>query len=83
MLSERFSDRKQIGKDDDRAIVLLIDELDLLVTRNQSVYICHFLRAAAIDCMTAFAQPVAQTYILFLIFSLFDAAITVENVLYL
>ncbi|XVF19265.1 hypothetical protein REPUB_Repub11eG0095000 [Reevesia pubescens] len=37
LLNERFSDGKKIGKDDDRPCILLIDELDLLVTRNQSV----------------------------------------------
>ncbi|XVF69646.1 hypothetical protein PTKIN_Ptkin11bG0098400 [Pterospermum kingtungense] len=36
LLNERFSDRKKIGEDD-RPCILLIDELDLLVTRNQSV----------------------------------------------
>lgn len=36
-LNERFSDGKKIGKEDDRPCILLIDELDLLVTRNQSV----------------------------------------------
>ncbi|GMJ07096.1 UNFERTILIZED EMBRYO SAC 13, origin of replication complex 1B [Hibiscus trionum] len=37
LLNERFSDGKKIGKRDDRPCILLIDELDLLVTRNQSV----------------------------------------------
>ncbi|KAL3718635.1 hypothetical protein ACJRO7_003716 [Eucalyptus globulus] len=37
LLNERFSDGKYIGRDDDRPCVLLIDELDLLLTRNQSV----------------------------------------------
>jgi origin recognition complex subunit 1 len=37
LLNERFSDGKKIGKEDDRPCILLIDELDLLVTRNQSV----------------------------------------------
>ncbi|KAI4340545.1 hypothetical protein MLD38_025370 [Melastoma candidum] len=37
LLNERFSARKLLGKDDDKPIILLIDELDLLVTRNQSV----------------------------------------------
>ncbi|KAJ8751135.1 hypothetical protein K2173_016316 [Erythroxylum novogranatense] len=37
LLNERFSDGKKIGKQDDRPCILLIDELDLLVTRNQSV----------------------------------------------
>lgn len=37
LLNERFSDGKRIGKEDDRPCILLIDELDLLVTRNQSV----------------------------------------------
>ncbi|GAV59773.1 AAA domain-containing protein/PHD domain-containing protein/BAH domain-containing protein, partial [Cephalotus follicularis] len=37
LLNERFSDGKKIGKDDDKPCILLIDELDLLVTRNQSV----------------------------------------------
>ncbi|KDP22084.1 hypothetical protein JCGZ_25915 [Jatropha curcas] len=36
LLNERFSDGKK-GKGDDRPCILLIDELDLLVTRNQSV----------------------------------------------
>ncbi|KAH9741282.1 Origin of replication complex subunit 1B [Citrus sinensis] len=36
-LNERFLDGKKIGKEDDRPCILLIDELDLLVTRNQSV----------------------------------------------
>ncbi|CAN0902122.1 Origin of replication complex subunit 1A [Linum grandiflorum] len=37
LLNERFSDGKNIGKADDKPCILLIDELDLLVTRNQSV----------------------------------------------
>ncbi|XP_022753586.1 origin of replication complex subunit 1B-like [Durio zibethinus] len=37
LLNDRFSDGKKIGKEDDRPCILLIDELDLLVTRNQSV----------------------------------------------
>ncbi|KAF5725484.1 origin of replication complex subunit 1B-like [Tripterygium wilfordii] len=37
LLNERFSEGKKIGKEDDRPCILLIDELDLLVTRNQSV----------------------------------------------
>ncbi|GMY16291.1 origin of replication complex subunit 1B-like [Fagus crenata] len=37
LLNERFSDGEKIGKGDDRPCILLIDELDLLVTRNQSV----------------------------------------------
>jgi origin recognition complex subunit 1 len=37
LLNERFSDGKKAGKEDDRPCILLIDELDLLVTRNQSV----------------------------------------------
>lgn len=37
LLNERFSDGTKIGKKDDRPCILLIDELDLLVTRNQSV----------------------------------------------
>ncbi|KAJ6670816.1 ORIGIN RECOGNITION COMPLEX SUBUNIT 1 [Salix viminalis] len=37
LLNERFSEGKRNGKEDDRPCILLIDELDLLVTRNQSV----------------------------------------------
>ncbi|EEF48892.1 origin recognition complex subunit, putative [Ricinus communis] len=37
LLNERFSDGKKVRKGDDRPCILLIDELDLLVTRNQSV----------------------------------------------
>ncbi|KAF5192232.1 Origin recognition complex subunit [Thalictrum thalictroides] len=37
LLNERFSDDNKLGKEDNRPCVLLIDELDLLVTRNQSV----------------------------------------------
>ncbi|XP_050363029.1 origin of replication complex subunit 1A-like [Argentina anserina] len=37
LLNERFSDGKKFGKEDDKPCILLIDELDLLVTRNQSV----------------------------------------------
>lgn len=37
LLNERFSESKKFGKEDDRPCILLIDELDLLVTRNQSV----------------------------------------------
>ncbi|KAF4346337.1 hypothetical protein G4B88_013068 [Cannabis sativa] len=37
LLNERFSEGKRFGKEDDRPCILLIDELDLLVTRNQSV----------------------------------------------
>lgn len=37
LLNERFSGGSKGGKEDDRPCVLLIDELDLLVTRNQSV----------------------------------------------
>ncbi|XP_030453604.1 origin of replication complex subunit 1B-like [Syzygium oleosum] len=37
LLNERFSDGKNNGRDDDRPCILLIDELDLLLTRNQSV----------------------------------------------
>lgn len=36
-LNERFSEGKQIGKAENKPCILLIDELDLLVTRNQSV----------------------------------------------
>ncbi|CAH8387942.1 unnamed protein product [Eruca vesicaria subsp. sativa] len=36
-LNERFSEGKRIGKDEEKPCILLIDELDLLVTRNQSV----------------------------------------------
>ncbi|KAL1198948.1 Origin of replication complex subunit 1B [Cardamine amara subsp. amara] len=36
-LNERFSEGKKIGKEDEKPCILLIDELDLLVTRNQSV----------------------------------------------
>lgn len=39
-LNERFADENKRGKDT-RPCILLIDELDLLVTRNQSVsYAC-------------------------------------------
>ncbi|KAJ4844010.1 Origin of replication complex subunit 1B [Turnera subulata] len=37
LLNERFSAGSNLGKQDDRPCILLIDELDLLVTRNQSV----------------------------------------------
>ncbi|XVE60016.1 hypothetical protein DITRI_Ditri05aG0092900 [Diplodiscus trichospermus] len=37
LLHERFSDGKKIDKEADRPCILLIDELDLLVTRNQLV----------------------------------------------
>ncbi|CAA6667334.1 unnamed protein product [Spirodela intermedia] len=37
LLNERFCEGKTVGKEDRRPCVLLIDELDLLVTRNQSV----------------------------------------------
>ncbi|PKI42515.1 hypothetical protein CRG98_037104 [Punica granatum] len=37
LLNERFSDGKKNGKEDNRPCILLIDELDLLVTRNQLV----------------------------------------------
>lgn len=37
LLNERFLDGKKTGKEDGRPCILLIDELDLLVTRNQSV----------------------------------------------
>ncbi|KAK9273264.1 hypothetical protein L1049_018071 [Liquidambar formosana] len=37
LLNERFSDGNKIGKEDNKPCILLIDELDLLVTRNQSV----------------------------------------------
>lgn len=36
-LNERFSEGKRIGKEEEKPCILLIDELDLLVTRNQSV----------------------------------------------
>lgn len=36
-LNERFSNGAKFGKEDNRPCILLIDELDLLVTRNQSV----------------------------------------------
>ncbi|XP_057528082.1 origin of replication complex subunit 1A-like [Amaranthus tricolor] len=36
-LNERFSEGKQVGKFENKPCILLIDELDLLVTRNQSV----------------------------------------------
>ncbi|KAI4976551.1 hypothetical protein ZWY2020_050158 [Hordeum vulgare] len=36
-LTQHFSDGKKIGKQANQPIVLLIDELDLLLTRNQSV----------------------------------------------
>ncbi|XP_024983132.1 origin of replication complex subunit 1A-like [Cynara cardunculus var. scolymus] len=37
LLNDRFSNGTKSSKDDDRPCILLIDELDLLVTRNQSV----------------------------------------------
>ncbi|KAK6925639.1 Zinc finger, PHD-finger [Dillenia turbinata] len=37
LLNERFSDGNRTGKHDNQPCILLIDELDLLVTRNQSV----------------------------------------------
>ncbi|XP_043691133.1 origin of replication complex subunit 1B-like [Telopea speciosissima] len=37
LLNERFSDGHRTGKEDNQPCILLIDELDLLVTRNQSV----------------------------------------------
>ncbi|KAF2312039.1 hypothetical protein GH714_027838 [Hevea brasiliensis] len=37
LLNERFSNGKKVARGDDRPCILLIDELDLLVTRNQSV----------------------------------------------
>lgn len=37
MLNERFVEGKKIEEEADRPCILLIDELDLLVTRNQSV----------------------------------------------
>ncbi|XP_042515574.1 origin of replication complex subunit 1A-like [Macadamia integrifolia] len=37
LLNERFSDGNRTGKEDNQPCILLIDELDLLVTRNQSV----------------------------------------------
>lgn len=37
LLNDKFSNRIKSSKDDDRPCILLIDELDLLVTRNQSV----------------------------------------------
>ncbi|KAF9588867.1 hypothetical protein IFM89_016830 [Coptis chinensis] len=37
LLNERFSDDTRVGKEDNQPCVLLIDELDLFVTRNQSV----------------------------------------------
>ncbi|KAF8395856.1 hypothetical protein HHK36_019810 [Tetracentron sinense] len=37
LLNERFSDGNKVGKEDNQPCILLIDELDLLVTRNQSV----------------------------------------------
>ena len=42
LLNERFSEGKKFGKEDDRPCILLIDELDLLVTRNQSVILFSF-----------------------------------------
>ncbi|EFH46551.1 hypothetical protein ARALYDRAFT_493435, partial [Arabidopsis lyrata subsp. lyrata] len=36
-LNERFAEGKRIGKENEKPCILLIDELDLLVTRNQSV----------------------------------------------
>ncbi|KAL3529860.1 hypothetical protein ACH5RR_009182 [Cinchona calisaya] len=37
LLNERFSNGTKCGKEDNQPCILLIDELDLLVTRNQSV----------------------------------------------
>ncbi|XP_057973097.1 origin of replication complex subunit 1B-like [Malania oleifera] len=37
LLNARFSDVNSVGKEDNRPCILLIDELDLLVTKNQSV----------------------------------------------
>lgn len=37
LLNERFADESKIAKEEIRPCILLIDELDLLVTRNQSV----------------------------------------------
>ncbi|CAA7054406.1 unnamed protein product [Microthlaspi erraticum] len=36
-LNERFAEGKRIAKEEEKPCILLIDELDLLVTRNQSV----------------------------------------------
>lgn len=43
LLNERFSEGKKIGKEDDKPCILLIDELDLLLTRNQSVTIFSYI----------------------------------------
>eukprot|EP01018_Ginkgo_biloba_P017104 Gb_26632 [translate_table: standard] len=37
LLNQRFSESKHASKDDHQPCILLVDELDLLVTRNQSV----------------------------------------------
>lgn len=37
LLNERFVEGKKTGEKADQPCILLIDELDLLVTRNQSV----------------------------------------------
>ncbi|KAG0485497.1 hypothetical protein HPP92_009576 [Vanilla planifolia] len=37
LLNERFSKGSNVGKEDNRPCILLVDELDLLLTRNQSV----------------------------------------------
>ncbi|XP_010247189.1 PREDICTED: origin of replication complex subunit 1A-like [Nelumbo nucifera] len=37
LLNERFSEGNKVNKEDNQPCILLIDELDLLVTRNQSV----------------------------------------------
>lgn len=37
LLNERFSDGNGVGNEENQPCVLLIDELDLLLTRNQSV----------------------------------------------
>lgn len=41
-LNERFSDGTNVGKEENKPCVLLIDELDLLLTRNQSVILAVY-----------------------------------------
>lgn len=48
LLNERFSNGKSFGKEDDKPCILLIDELDLLVTRNQSVTIFSSIRCCLV-----------------------------------
>ena len=56
-LTEHFSGVSKIGKQANQPIILLIDELDLLLTRNQSVIIQN--KPSSLFCFVGFINGIS------------------------